>query len=328
MADNSFKNFLGSIYLKLKSFLSTKDVLSFLLFFVIASIFWFVNALDKNRDITIEVPIQIILPKEIAIENKVPEFISVEIRDLGVHLFSYSDKKIKPLNLSFPDIKYKNKGKIQLDAATLNKHLQNYLLPSTKILNFKPGSIEIDYQKLTTKIVPVKVDEHITTDHQYMLAGNILIQPGKIKIYGPASVIDTIHFVITEAVYLKNLNDTTVVNAKVKPMPFVKTETEKIKVTFPVVMFTEKTVDLEVEAVNFPEFINIWSFPAYVKANINIAINKFNDFKSSDIQVYIDYNDLSTLKSPKYRLKVKNNNPNINNIRLSPSEVEFILEHN
>jgi hypothetical protein len=91
-------------------------------------------------------------------------------------------------------------------------------------------------------------------------------------------------------------------------------------------MFTEKNIELPVQAVNLPNYLKIKSFPAFVRASINISITAFQRFKSNDIQVYIDYNEIKGSKSPKYNLKINNRNPHINNIRLTPSEVEYILE--
>ena len=46
---NSVKNLLKRYTLKLKTFLFSRDVLSFLLFLAISFLFWFVNSLDKER---------------------------------------------------------------------------------------------------------------------------------------------------------------------------------------------------------------------------------------------------------------------------------------
>ncbi len=312
---------------KLKSFLISKDVLSFFVFFLLSALFWFVNALDKNREITFNVPLQLKnLPEEIAITNNLPEFITVNVRDVGHKLFTYSDKKLKPLSISMSNYRFVQQGKIQIDAATLNRYLQSYLLPSTSILSIRPDSLLIAYERLHEKKIPVKILAQFETKPQFMVAGEVLINPAFITVYGPKNIIDSLRWIETESVSLNNLNDTTFLNLKLKPIPFVKPETSSVKVVVPICLFTEKSIELPVEAVNFPSKVKIKSFPAFVKVTVNVAISDFKKFKSSDIQVYIDYNDIKNTKNSKYILKIKNKNQNLNNIRLSPSEVEFILE--
>lgn len=327
MADDSYKLFEKIKLRKLKSFLLSKDVLSFLLFFLLAALFWFVNALDKNREISLRVPLQLKnIPEEITVTNSLPDFISIDIRDVGVNLFTYSDKKLKPLYISLTNYRFNKQGQIQIDASTLHRYLQSYLLPTTRILAFRPDTLLIEYEKLSEKKVPVKMKAFIDTKHQFMVAGDVILNPAFVSVYGPQQVLDTLRWIETELMELNNLSDTVVVSLKLKPVPFVRPEINTVKVVVPVAMFTEKTIELLVEAVNLPVYLKLKSFPAFVKATINIAISDFQQFKNTDIQVYIDYNEIKNSKSPKYNLKVKNNNPHINNIRLTPTEVEYILE--
>ena len=328
MADFSFNSIKKINLQKLKSFLLSKDALSFLLFFILSALFWFVNALDKDREITLRIPVQLKnLPEQIAVTSHVPDFISVDVRDVGLNLFSYSDKKIKPLFLSLANINFDAKGKVQIDAATLNVYLKSYLLPTTRILAYKPDTINIAYEKLAKKSVPVKIRAKIETEKQYMIAGKEILYPSTLMVFGPERVLDTLQWIETEYIELMNLNDTISVNLKIKPLPFVKPENKNVKLIVPVEMFTEKTVELPVDALNFPETLKLKTFPAFVKANLNISVTEFSKFKPQDIQVYVDYVDLKDLKSPKYKLKFSSDNPHIQNIRLNPSEVEFIIEH-
>ncbi len=329
MADDSYNLFEKFKLQKLKSFLISKDVLSFLLFFLMSAIFWFVNALDKNREITLRVPLQLInLPKEVNVTKNLPDFITVDIKDVGVNLFTYSDPKLKPLNISLSNYRYGKQGQIQIDAATLNRYLQSYFLQTTQIISFRPDTLLIEYEKLFEKKVPVKIKASIETKHQYMIDGDIIINPAFVNVYGPEQILDTLRWIETEIVELNNLSDTVFLNLKIKPVPFIRPEINTVKVLIPVTMFTEKNIELPVQAVNLPNYLKIKSFPAFVRASINIAITDFQQFKSNDIQVYIDYNEIKDSKSPKYNLKINNGNPHINNIRLTPSEVEYILEKN
>ena len=326
MADNSIKRIFRLLALKLKSFFYTKDVLSFLLFVALSAGFWFVNALDKNRDINIKIPVQFTdIPAEIAITNQLPTQISVDIRDEGIHLFSYGNNKLKPLKIGLNQI-FRENGEITINSGQLNRLLQTYLLPSTKITAIKPDTILIKYEKLHVKKVPVELIAKIKLEHQYMMSNKITINPSYVDVYGPKRMLDSLKVILTETVDLKNLKDTSVLSVNLKKQEFLKYNINEVNVTFFVEMFTEKTAEIPVSNINFPLFLKVRTFPAVIKATFNIGISHYNTYKADDFQVVIDYNEIKELKDSKYKLKITNNTTYINNIRLSPQEVEFILE--
>jgi hypothetical protein len=326
MADNSFKRFIKLLAKKLKSFLFAKDVLSFLLFVLLSASFWFFNALDKNREITIDVPVRFVnVPRDISYINDIPDHISVNIRDEGIHLFSYAKARLKPMNIE-PVNNYGIKGQFVINAGQLNRQLQSYLLPTTNIIEIKPDSLLIKYEKLAVKKLPVVLISKIELKPQYMLSNRIRINPAYINVFGPANIIDTLKNIKTELLEIKNLNDTTSFKCKLKNVDFVKFSADNVNVSLYVEMFTEKTVELNVEAVNNPQNLNIRTFPAIVKATFNIGISRFSTFENKDLRVIIDYNDLKQSKNTKYKLKTLNNATFINNVRILPEEVEFILE--
>jgi len=297
-----------------------------LLFVALSAGFWFVNALDKNRDINVSIPvIYADIPTEIALTNKLPTHISVDIRDEGIHLFSYANNKLKPLNIEV-NHKFSNKGEFTVNAGQLNRQLQTYLLPSTKVIEIKPDSILIKYEKLHVKKVPVQLVTKIDLQHQFMMSNKVDIKPSYIDVYGPKNLLDSLNVILTEAVEIKNLKDTTVVTVKLKKPEFLKFNAHEVRVTFFVEMFTEKTAEIQVNNINFPGYLKVRTFPAVVKATFNIGISHFNSYNANNFQVLIDYNEIKQSKDSKYKLKISNNTSYINNIRLTPEEVEFILE--
>ena len=102
MADNSILKLLKYYFSKLKSFFFSKDVLSFLLFLILSSGFWFINVLDKERVTEILIPLRFDgLPKNIAITNEQPAFVTIKVKDKGLQLFSYSKKNHLPISFNW-----------------------------------------------------------------------------------------------------------------------------------------------------------------------------------------------------------------------------------
>jgi len=210
----------------------------------------------------------------------------------------------------------------------LSGRIRRYLKPTTSILDIQPDSILIQYEKLGVKSVPIKLISKIELANQYMLSNNIQLDPDIVTVFGPKRVLDTIKFVRTDLLELKNLNDTSYFRCKLKPIKSVRFSVKHTKVSVFIEPFTERKVQIPVTAVNCPEHMSIRTFPTFVNATYTVGLSQFYTLAPKDIEVYLDFNDLKLSKQSKQILKVKNNTTHISNIRISPLEVEFILEQN
>jgi len=326
MAEEKGIRFLGFNLQKLKSFFLSKDILSFLFFLALSSAFWFVHALGKERETTIVVPVRYVgIPLNVAITNSPPSEIALNIKDQGLRLFDYSRSHLTPLTIDLNRVYYQ-KGEILITPDLLSGRINRYLKPTTSVLDIHPDSILIQYEKLSVKTLPVKLYSKIELAHQYMLSHGFQLEPNLVSVFGPKRMLDTMKFVRTEYLNLKNLNDTSFYFCKLRPIKLIRYSTNRIKVGVFVEPFTERKVQIPITAINCPGRLSVLTFPTIVNAIYTVGLSQFNLLSPNDIQVYLDYNDLKASKESKQRLKIKNNTSHISNIRISPSEVEFILE--
>ncbi|MEI6556106.1 MAG: YbbR-like domain-containing protein [Paludibacter sp.] len=326
MAENTGKILLQYYTKKLKTFFFSKDILSFLLFLLISTIFWYVHALGKERETTIKVPIHYVgVPLNMALTNDPPMEISVDIKDQGIRFFDYGDAAQNPINIDISRLQIQ-KGEVFITPEQLKSRIVRYLKPTTIIQDFHPNSILIRYEMLSHKTLPVEFISKIELEHQYMLSSDIRLQPNIVTVYGPKKMLDTLKYVRTECKSIENLNDTVSFNCNFIPLKSVQYSVNKTKVTIFVEQFTERKVQIPITAINCPENLMVRTFPAEVNATCTIGLSKFKNFNSSDIQVYLDYNELKSDITSKHVLKIKSLSKNISNIRISPLEVEYILE--
>lgn len=328
MADNSGIKFLKYYTQKLKSFFFSKDILSFLLFFALAAVFWFINALGKERETTITIPIQYIgVPHNIAINNVAPSEILLNIKDQGLQLFSYSNNPLPPVSIDL-NRHFSEKGEILINSDQLSAKINRYihLQPTTSVLEIHPDSILIQYEKLSSKTLPIELVSRIELAHQYMLSNKIRLNPNKITVFGTKKVLDSLKTIRTETLELKNLNDTSNFICKLKKVKHVRFSTNETKVSLFVELFTEKTVQIPVTAINCPNYLSIRTFPVVVNMTYNVGLSHFNSLDVNDVIAYIDYNDLKSGKTNRLKVKIINNASYISNIRISPQEVDFLLE--
>lgn len=328
MADNSGIKFLRYYTQKLKSFFFSKDILSFLLFLVLAAAFWFVNALGKDRETSISIPIRYVgIPQNVAIINKIPSSITLNVKDQGLRLFSYSQQRLTPITFDLSRV-FNQKGEILFTSEQISANINRYpnLMPTTTVLEIQPDSIFIQYEKLSIKTLAVELVSKIELTHQYMLSKKIQLNPSQVTVYGPKNLLDSMKSVRTEYVEFKDLNESKQFSAKLIPVKSVRFAFYDVRVSLFVEQFTEKNIKIPVKYINCPANLSIRTFPAVVNLTYNVGLSHFNSMVTSDIQVYLDFNDLNSGNNNRQKLKIRNNSLYISNVRISPEEVDFLLE--
>lgn len=325
MADNKIVRLVHFYALKLKSFFFSKNVLSFLLFLLLASAFWFVNALDKERETEIVVPVLFEgVPQDIAITNKIHS-IRIKIKDQGLNLFTYSRQNYSSITFDLGRVFYE-KGKINISPDQIRGKIARFLLPSTSILGIMPDSLNLEYERLSTKTLPIEFDAIIELSQQYVLSEDIRIFPSEITVFGPKSILNKLQTIKTEFSELRKISDTTYINTKLRPIKSVNFASDEVKVSIFVEMFTEKSIQLPVTIQNCPENIIIRTFPALVNVTFNVGMSHFSAINSEDLIVVFDYNEIVQNQESKHALKLINTKSFISNVKIDPAEVEYIIE--
>lgn len=326
MAENELNSFFRHYLLKLKSFFFSKDVLSFLLFLILSASFWFVNVLDKVRETTIDIPIRYVsVPQNIEFTNNVPISIKVSVRDNGKELLNYSRKNNKPIAIDFNRQFYQN-GTIVVSADEIRQVLIRYLSPTTAITQIQPDSLVVAYRKLETRNVRVQLEKHISLAHQYVLDENIVIEPSQVAVVGAGMLFDTLSFVKTNVLELHNLKDTVTRVVKIKPIAGLRFVPDEVKVKLNVERFTEKRIVVPVTVINCPDDIVLRIFPSQVELSFNVPMSRFSTINVNAVRVLFDYGQLNGDNKLKHTLKIENNEPLIRNLRLRPSDVEYLIE--
>jgi len=325
MADNSVKKLFAYYLLKLKSFFFSKDVLSFLLFLAISAGFWFVNSLDKEREMRVSIPVEFSgIPQNVTMTGNLDRNIVVTVKDQGINLFAYLGRNNTPIIFELNQIFYE-KGKIVYGTDQIRGRLSRYLRPTTVILSMKPDSIVLRYEKLSSKVLPIQLDARISLAQQYTLSDKISLSPPQITVFGPKRLLDKTDKVLTNRFELNNVSDTVIKTVKLKHIKGLRFAAYETKVGIFAEMFTEKKLVIPVTVINCPSDVIIKTFPANVEATFNVAMSYFKSVSTNDFKVVLDYNDLHE-NSTKYRLKTLNSASYISNIRIDPLEVEYIRE--
>jgi YbbR domain-containing protein len=178
---------------------------------------------------------------------------------------------------------------------------------------------------LTTKIVPLKTNIELNFKPQFHLKEKVIITPNKIKITGPATILDTITQLLIESKTFNNLDDSFKTTLKIIHPENTTVNTETVSLKIPIERFTEKELKIKIKVKNKPENIKIKLFPSELKLTILVGLSAFENIEASKFEVFVDYN---TIEKDTKNLKVIIN-PKIENIKIirySPENVEYLFE--
>ena len=94
----------------------------------------------------------------------------------------------------------------------------------------------------------------------------------------------------------------------------------------PVDIYTEKTVEVPLHGINFPADKALRAFPSKVQITFQVGLKRFRSIKADDFVINVSYEELLKLGSDKYTVKLKSFPNGINQIRIVPEQVDFLIE--
>lgn len=270
---------------RLKDFLlseRSREFFIFMFFVFIASAFWLMQTLDSEYETDIKIPIRLRdVPENIVITTDLPSDLVVHVRDKGVALLNYQlTRHFYPLNISFPDYKERN-NHVALPSSEFQRAVAAQLGVSTQITSIKPDTLDFYYSEGKAMKVPVRLQGKVSAGLQYYLSDTIF-SPDSVLVYSTADGLDTIKSAFTEYVEYAQIEDTILTEVSLQHGRGVKFVPERVSLKLPVDIYTEKTVEIPVQGVNFPAGKTLRAFPSKVKVTFQIGLSQYLKINAED----------------------------------------------
>lgn len=301
---------------------------SFILFFLLSVVFWFMTKLSKEYDGTIKFPVTYTnLPDNKLLQENPLNFIEIHVKTSGFKLIS---AKISPkkLEIDASNIYYKSLTDYYLLVSQQKLAIQKQMITGIEIDHFIKDSILFNLGLLKVKKIPVNLFSDITFAEGYEFKEGININPDSITIKGPESILDTIAYVSTTLFQKKLLNSSIkeIVNIQnFSSDSNIRFQQDKIEISAIVEEFTEGEVEVPLTLLNLPNNKSINTFPKLVKITYKVALSNFNKVSSSTFLIECDYN-MSKINNLPYLIpKLVESSSLVRNIRISPLKIDFII---
>lgn len=304
----------------------SREFFVFLCFFFIAAGFWLLQTLNNDYETEFSIPVRLRnVPENVVITSEPVSEVRVRVRDKGTVLLNYMlGKNFYPVILDFKN--YINMGNhVQVQTSQVQKWITGQLNASTALLSMKPDTLEYYYSTGVSKMIPVKLCGNVSAGEQYYLP-DTLFTPDSVRVYAPSDALDTMKVAYTLPLNLDNITDTLEREVTLSAPKGAKYIPASVKLTLPVDMYTEKTVEIPLRGVNFPADKVLRAFPSKIKISFQVGMGRFRQITADDFHLVVSYEELVRLGSEKYTVKLRTLPEGVSHVRFNPEQVDFLIE--
>jgi len=253
--DSSFIQRLRQYFNKEK-IKANKKLVVYAFFVVLATVFWFLNALSKEYTTTVSYPVNYVnFPKEKVLTNKLPSHLTLRVNAFGFDLLRYKlSTSFLPISFdvnSFTDSrmeKSKN-SRFVLPTRRIKNRISRQLSSEITLLDIAPDSLVFQFSNVVHKKVPVKAQLELSFEKQFMLGDTIRLEPDSITISGASVIVDTVDQIHTRRMKFSDLSKTVKRNISLERVEGLEYSNKRVVINILVEQFTEaeKNVAIIVE---------------------------------------------------------------------------------
>lgn len=297
----------------------------FLLFLAITFFFWWSQTMNQNYDTVMKVPLQLtVIPDDIRVTTPPVSQISVSLSGKGAALRKSGRIVGRHLLMIDGGSFLMNQGHAALSTQWLRDSI-SALIPSSVIVHsIEPDSLTYQYALQRTVMLPVRFEGSTESQDQFFLE-RIEFSPDSVQ--ARILLSDTLSYsVAVDAGTITLSSDTVVETVAIKPVPGVLLSTDNVRMTVIAQQYTEKSIEVPVVGVNFPEYLTLKSFPSKAVVTAWVKMSEYDRVGPQDFRIVVDYNDIAGRDVSKAPLHIYSQPANVRNVRLQTRTVDFLME--
>ena len=271
-----------------------------------------------------EIPVEMSKPDNVHLLAKVPDTLTVTVRDRGYRFFSYLFHNSPKLNLRFSDYSDGN-STFKIDQSHLKKALSPILNKHATIVNVLPESINVKFTDLPGKKVLIKTDIIVEPRQDYTQYGALIQSQDSVLVFSDAKTLSEINEVYTYHVEETDLTDTLRRKVAIAPINGAVVEPRTIDIMVPIEKMKSQTRSVKIAVRNAPPGVKMLLFPGDVEVTYLSPVSRIaND---AGITAVVDYNSVD-FNSPGNKVKVMIGEvpAAYQDVTFSHDSVEYIIE--
>ncbi|GGI58399.1 CdaR family protein [Winogradskyella haliclonae] len=267
------------------------------------------------------------LEDEIVILNDSSNIAEVTVKAKGFNLLKYLFSSTVSLDIDAQTEVFKKDKSLFWDVSNNRYRLIQEFGNTADILSVKPDTVEFHYDVLSSKNVPLILDNDITYAEGYDVVGQLELSQDSVKVIGSKQVIDSIKEIVTEPIVLADINkdidaSIALLNNNGNKISLVP---DKIKINGVVKRFTEGKLNIPVKLVNVPLGKKINYFPKNVDVVYYVDLDNYNIVKPQNFEVICDFKEFKDESKRYLDLKLTKTPLFVKRARTLQNRIEFII---
>lgn len=302
----------------------TRSVLLYISFVIISAVFWSFLTFNRDVQLDVEVPVEMSLPKNVHLLAKVPDTLTVTVKDRGYRFLTYLFQKTPKLTLRFTDYSDGNSN-FKIDQSHLKKALARILHKNATIVSVLPESINIKFTDLPGKKVPVKTDIIVEPREDYTRYGALIQSQDSVLVFSDAKTLSEINEVYTYHVEETDLTDTLRRRVTIAPINGTVIEPRAIDIVVPIEKLKSQTRNVKIVVRNAPPGVKMLLFPSDVEVTYRSPVSRITE--DAGITAVVDYNSVdNSTPGNKVKVMIGETQASYQDVKLSHDSVEYIIE--
>lgn len=303
-----------------------RNVLTFFVFLLISTVFWFLLALNDYVQKDYAVPVQIEnFPSEATILSGQNPVLSITVKDKGSDLMKFSWGNNPSMKLNFADFAQPNDSTLLLSPAKLNSAVRGIFGTGATIVATRPDSLKLIYTTQPGVKVALNVLSDIHTQPQYVYAGHPVTDVDSVMLYANTPDLYKIRSLSTAEVALANLADSVTMKVNVAVPKGMRAIPSSVTVTFPVEPLVAKKISVPIHAINVPIGVRLITFPSMTEVSYLLPKSMYGSVPP-DLKATVDFNEITSV-STTLSVNLQKLPDLYRSVSLNPAEVEFVVEH-
>ena len=309
-------------------FWKRKNIKGFSFFVVAAFLFLVLSKLSETYTQNVKIGIEVQgLDEEIKLVSDSTILINTLVKARGFSFVPLLFKSPKPIILDSKNDLKRIANQLQWNSYSNTSKLNQSLGKSFEVLSVFPDTLQINFDVLSSKKVPVEIKKELTFESGYDLLNDLTISNDSVKIVGLSEELKNISHLKTDVLKLTEISEdferelsvNLPKNSKVEIAPKI------ITVKGTVAKFTEGEIKIPVIVVNMPNEININFFPKEVDLLYYVNLNDYNSINANEFKVICDFEKRSNNEQKFLIPEIVQKPEIVKRARLRQQRIEFII---
>ncbi|MBD5252177.1 MAG: hypothetical protein HDS49_04000 [Bacteroides sp.] len=299
-----------------------RDVLTYLMFVVVAFIFWVFMSLDSEMQRDFEVPVEISeVPDSVTMLVSPPTSLAVSVRGKDSQLVRFMWGKMSPLKFKWKD--NVSGSLLSVSSSRLDTKIREYFGSGVEMVACRPDSINVPFTTMPGVKVKLNIKSDIHPHIQYILSSAPYSDVDSVALYSATDIPHSIKSVSTEMIVKQGLKDTTQYEVGIQPIEGIRIVPDRVTVTVPVEPLISRKMTAVIEPEGVPQDKHLVTFPSRVEVSYLVPMSSYG--KEFVLKAYVKYEDT---RLPGNRLPVTLSTlPGFcHSVSFSPESVEYIIE--